>query len=378
MDTKRTFRAYEGVFFMKDTIGQSVSLTLSGESHGSGIIATLSGMAPGISVDESFIASQLTKRRPCGAISTSRQEEDKFEILSGVFNGYTTGTPITIFIPNRNTKSSDYSEMSSIARPGHADYTAQCKYHGFQDYRGGGHFSGRTTVGIVAVGAVCISALAKKGIKIGTHIAECAGISDRKFESLDSDIDFLNENNFAVLNSDSAEKMENAIMLAKSNSDSVGGILETAITGVPSGIGEPYFDSIESLLAHMLFSIPAIKGVEFGSGFDFAKMNGTEANDPFFCSEIGEILTKTNHNGGINGGISNGCPIIFRCAVKPTPSISFEQETVDFIKKENTTIAIKGRHDPSIIHRARVVVDSAAAIVLCDILAQRYGTDWLR
>ncbi len=363
---------------MKDTIGQSVSLTLSGESHGEGIVAVLSGIAPGIPVDEDFIADQLTKRRPAGAISTSRQEGDKFEILSGVFSGFTTGTPIAILIRNENAKSRDYSEIAVTARPGHADYSAQCKYHGFQDYRGGGHFSGRITAGIVAAGAICISALAKKGIKIGTHIAECAGIPDRNFRNLDLDIDSLNEKLFAVLDEEQGKKMEEAILLAKTEQDSVGGILETAVTGIPAGIGEPYFDSIESQLAHFLFSIPAVKGVEFGSGFELAKMRGSEANDPFRIDENGKITTTTNHNGGINGGISNGCPLIFRSAIKPTPSISLEQETVDFIKGENKNFAISGRHDPAIVHRARVVIDSAAAIVLCDILAQRYGTDWLR
>lgn len=363
---------------MKDTIGQSVSLTLTGESHGAGIVAVLSGMAPGIPVDEEFIADQLTKRRPAGAISTARQEGDKFEILSGVFNGFTTGTPIAILIRNENTQSKDYSEIAVTARPGHADYTAQCKYHGFQDYRGGGHFSGRITAGIVAAGAICTAALAKKGIKIGSHIARCAGIADRDFSDINADIDELNNKLFAVLDEEAGKKMEEAILLAKNEQDSVGGILETAITGVPAGIGEPYFDSIESQLAHMLFSIPAVKGVEFGAGFSMADMRGNEANDAFRIDENGCVTTKTNHNGGINGGISNGCAITFRCAIKPTPSISLEQETIDFIKGENKNFVIKGRHDPAIIHRARVVIDSAAAIVLCDILAQRYGTDWLR
>ena len=363
---------------MKDTFGQSVSITLAGESHGAGIVAILSGMAPGIRVDEDFIAGQLTKRRPAGAISTARQEGDKFEILSGVFNGFTTGTPIAILIRNENTQSKDYSEIAVTARPGHADFSAECKYHGFQDYRGGGHFSGRITAGIVAAGAICVSALAEKGIKIGTHIAECAGIPDRNFENIEKDIDSLNGKLFAVLDEEQGKKMEEAILAAKNEQDSVGGILETAIIGVPAGIGEPYFDSIESQLAHMLFSIPAVKGVEFGAGFGFAKMRGSEGNDPFRIDENGKIFTKTNHNGGINGGISNGMPITFRCAIKPTPSISLEQETVDFTKGENKNFVIKGRHDPAIIHRARVVADSAAAIVLCDILAQRYGTDWLR
>ena len=205
-----------------------------------------------------------------------------------------------------------------------------------------------------------------------------AGIPDRKFDETEADIDSLNEKLFAVLDEEQGIKMEEAILLAKSEQDSVGGILETAITGIPAGIGEPYFDSIESQLAHMLFSVPAVKGVEFGSGFDFAKMRGSEANDSFRIDENGKVFTRTNHNGGINGGISNGMPVTFRCAIKPTPSVSIEQETVDFVKNENKNFVITGRHDPAIIHRARVVIDSAAAIVLCDILAQRYGTDWLR
>ena len=363
---------------MKDTFGQSVSITLAGESHGAGIVAILSGIAPGIPVDEDFIAKQLTKRRPFGTISTARQEADRFEILSGVFGGFTTGTAIAILIRNEDAESKNYSELASTARPGHADYSAQCKYHGFQDYRGGGHFSGRTTAGIVAAGAICLLALNKKGIKIGTHIAECAKIPDRAFSDTEKDIDSLSDKLFAVLDEEAGKKMEEAILSAKAKGDSVGGILETAITGVPAGIGEPYFDSIESQLAHMLFSIPAVKGVEFGDGFNMAKMLGREANDAFYIAENEKISTKTNHNGGINGGISNGCDITFRCAIKPTPSVSLEQQTVDFINKENKTIEIKGRHDPAIIHRARAVVDSAAAIVLCDILAQRYGTDWLR
>ncbi len=362
---------------MKDTFGQSVSVTITGESHGPAIAAVLSGLAPGIPVDEDFIAAQLTKRRPAGAISTARKEEDKFEILSGVFNGFTTGTPITILIPNQNTISKDYSEIAVTARPGHADYTAQCKYHGFQDYRGGGHFSGRVTAALVAAGAIAVLALERKGIKIGTHIAACGGINDRTFHDIESDISVLNSECFAVLDKNAGKKMEEAILAAKNDLDSVGGILETAVTGIPAGVGEPYFDSVESQLSHMLFSIPAVKGVEFGSGFNFATMRGSEANDAFKIDGSRNITTKTNHNGGINGGITNGCPIVFRCAIKPTPSIAQPQETVDFIKCEEKIFEIRGRHDPAIIHRARVVVDSAAALVLCDILAQRYGTDWL-
>ena len=362
---------------MKDSFGNSVSVTISGESHGAALVAVLSGLAPGIPVDEDFIAAQLTKRRPAGAISTARREADKFEILSGVFGGFTTGTPVTILIPNENTVSKDYSEIASSARPGHADYAAQCKYHGFQDYRGGGHFSGRVTAALVAAGAIALSALGRKGIKIGTHVASCGGVRDRAFGNLDEDIDLLNSEGFAVLDDEAGKKMEEAILAARENLDSVGGVLETAVTGVPAGVGEPFFDSVESRLAHILFSIPAIKGVEFGSGFAMADMRGSEANDPFGIDESGKIYTKTNHNGGINGGITNGAPIVFRCAVKPTPSVARPQETVDFIKNEEKILEIHGRHDPAIVHRARVVVDSAAALALCDLLAERYGTDWL-
>ena len=362
---------------MKDSFGNSVSVTISGESHGAALLAVLSGLAPGIPVDEDFIAAQLTKRRPAGAISTARREADKFKILSGVFGGFTTGTPVTILIPNENTVSKDYSEIASSARPGHADYSAQCKYHGFQDYRGGGHFSGRVTAALVAAGAIALSALGRKGIKIGTHVASCGGVKDRAFGNLDEDIDLLNSVGFAVLDGEAGKKMEEAILAARENLDSVGGVLETAVTGVPAGVGEPFFDSVESRLAHILFSIPAIKGVEFGSGFAMADMRGSEANDPFGIDESGKIYTKTNHNGGINGGITNGAPIVFRCAVKPTPSVARPQETVDFIKNEEKILEIHGRHDPAIVHRARVVVDSAAALALCDLLAERYGTDWL-
>ena len=362
---------------MKDTFGQSVSVTIAGESHGPALVAVLSGLAPGIPVEEAFIAAQLTRRRPAGAISTARREEDKFQILSGVFGGLTTGTPITILIPNENTISRDYAGLATTARPGHADYAAQCKYHGYQDYRGGGHFSGRVTAALVAAGAVALSALARKNIRIGTHIASCGGVRDREFADLEKDIAALSTADFAVLDPEAAKKMQEAILAAKNSLDSVGGVLETAVTGIPAGVGEPYFDSMESLLAHMLFSTPAVKGVEFGSGFGFAELRGSEANDAFGIDTDGSIYPKTNHNGGINGGITNGAPLLFRCAVKPTPSIAREQETVDFQTGEEKRLQIKGRHDPAIIHRARVVVDSAAALVLCDILAQRYGTDWL-
>ena len=361
---------------MKNTFGTSVAVTLFGESHGAMIGAVLDGMAPGIPVDEEFIASRMALRRSVDALSTPRREADAVRIVSGVVNGRTTGTPITFLIENSDTKSQHYDILSEVARPGHADYTAYEKYHGFADTRGGGHFSGRITAGLVAAGSVATAALERLGIRIGTHIAACGGVSDRPFDNVEADVLTLQDLPFAVLDEVRGEQMKAAILAAKAEGDSIGGILETAVTGLPAGVGEPWFDTLEGVLAHMLFGIPAIKGVEFGLGFGYASLRGSEANDPFRV-ENGKIVTATNHCGGILGGISNGMPITFRCAVKPTPSIYQAQETVNFKSNENTVLDIKGRHDPAIFHRARIVVDSATALVLCDMLAQRFGTDYL-
>ncbi|MBR3867968.1 MAG: chorismate synthase [Clostridia bacterium] len=361
---------------MKNTFGNSVAITLIGESHGEYIGAVLDGLAPGIEIDREYIEHMLTLRRPDGKISTPRKEKDEFRIVSGVINGKTTGTPVTILIPNENVKSSDYAELKTVARPSHADYTAQCKYHGFQDSRGGGHFSGRITAALVAAGAICKSALEQKGIFIGTHVKSCGGVSDRNFNDFMSDIQVLSNKTFAVLDAPCEETMKNKILEAASEGDSVGGILETAVTGIPEGVGEPWFDSVESLISHMMFSIPAVKGIEFGAGFSFADMKGSSANDPLKL-ENGRIVTETNNNGGINGGITNSMPIVFRTAIKPTPTIFKPQNTVDFGDMTETVIEPKGRHDPAIVHRARVVQDAATAIVLCDMLAMRFGTDWM-
>lgn len=361
---------------MKNTFGNSVAITLFGESHGEYIGAVIDGLAPGIEIDKEYIEHMLFLRRPDGKISTPRKEKDEFRIVSGVINEKTTGTPITILIPNENVKSSDYAQLKTVARPSHADYTAQCKYHGFQDSRGGGHFSGRITAALVAAGAICKSALEKKGILIGTHVKNCGGVADREFNDILSDIRMLDKKTFAVLDETCEESMKNKILEAASEGDSVGGILETAVTGIPEGVGEPWFDSVESLISHMMFSIPAVKGIEFGAGFSFAGMKGSSANDPLKL-EKGKIVTATNNNAGINGGITNGMPIIFRTAIKPTPTIFKAQKTVDFGDMTETVIEPKGRHDPAIVHRARVVQDAATAIVLCDMLAMRFGTDWL-
>ncbi len=361
---------------MKNTFGNSIALTIFGESHGAAIGAVLDGLAPGIAVDDSFIRTQLDRRRPQGKISTSRHEADEFQIVSGVFEGRTTGTPLTVIIPNTAQHSKDYSATRSLARPGHADYTAYMKYHGYEDYRGGGHFSGRITAALVAAGAILISALKKKGVFIGSHILSCGGVSDRAFGDIFEDINALNEMNYAVLDHEKGKLMKAEIEAAAADGDSVGGVLETAVIGLPAGVGEPWFDTAEGVISHALFSVPAVKGVEFGDAFGMVNSRGSEYNDSFYISD-NEIKTRTNHNGGINGGITNGMPIIFRCAVKPTPSIFKAQETVDFMKNENSVLELKGRHDPAVIHRARVVVDSVTALALADLLAQRYGTDWL-
>lgn len=362
---------------MKNGFGNTITVTLFGESHGEQIGAVLDGVAPGIEVDMDFMRRQLELRKPHGKISTQRIETDEPHIVSGVFEGKTTGTPICILFENANTKSKDYSKTKNLMRPGHADFTAIEKYHGFADYRGGGHFSGRLTTPIVAAGAILIQALQKKGIYIGSHIQSCGPYQDQPFTDYEREIALVNEKRFPVLNEQAAEQMHEYMLQAAGEGDSVGGILETVVIGMPSGVGEPWFDSMESMLSHALFSIPAVKGVEFGEGFAFAKLMGSQANDAFEVRD-GKVFTKTNHNGGINGGITNGMPLHFRTVVKPTPSIYKQQETIDVETMENVSLQIEGRHDPAIIHRARVVVDSMTAIVLADMLALRYGTDWLR
>lgn len=361
---------------MKNTFGNNITLTLFGESHGPAIGVVIDGLAPGIAIDNDAIAHQLWLRRPVGDISTGRQEKDEFVIESGAFEGHTTGTPLTILIPNKDTRSTDYSSSYGLARPGHADYPAFVKYHGNEDYRGGGHFSGRITAALCAAGGILIPTLKRKGITIGTHIKTCAEISDRDFLDIENDIATLYQSNFPVLDPEASEKIQSKIKAARMDNDSVGGTLQTCINGIPAGIGEPWFDSVEGMLSHAMFSIPAVKGVSFGAGFDIAKMKGSEANDQYRVSGS-NIVAKTNNNGGICGGITNGMPIIMECAIKPTPSISKKQDTIDFTKNKDAVLEIKGRHDPCIVHRARAVVDSLSAFVICDLLSGRFGEDFL-
>ena len=359
---------------MKSVIGKNITLALYGESHGASIGAVVDGLPAGIKVNKDFMQQQLDLRKPKGKISTQRREADDFEITSGVFNGYTCGTPVHITIQNKTQRSGDY--QPNLPRPGHADYAAHIKYNGFEDYRGGGHFSGRLTAPIVAAGAVAIDILKNKGITIGTHIKKCQHISDRDFADYAADIALCNSKYFATLDEEAGVQMQQHIENIGADCNSVGGVLETCVLGMPAGVGEPYFNSLESVISHYMFSIGGVKGIEFGKGFDIADCLGSQANDAFEM-EDGKIVTKTNSNGGINGGISNGMPLIFRVAVKPTPSIFKQQDTVDLDKMENAKLTLAGRHDPAIFHRARVVVDSMTALALLDMLVEHFGERWL-
>lgn len=359
---------------MHNTFGNHITVTLFGESHGHAVGAVLDGLPSGILINTQLIERLMEQRKPYGNISTSRIETDIPEIISGVKDGYTEGTPLTILIHNENYHREDYSEISRKPRPSHADYTGFMRYGGYADLSGGGHFSGRLTAPLCAAGAICMSLLEEKGIRIGTHISELYNIKDRPFDEndLNHDIELLADKRFPVLSEKAEIQMKEAIARAAEEKDSLGGILETVITGVEAGIGDPWFDSVESMLAHALFSLGAVKGVEFGEGSGFAGMKGSESNDPF-AYEDGKVITLSNHSGGLNGGITNGMPIRLRTVIRAASSIGKPQKTVDLISEENTELMIHGRHDPAIIHRARAAVDAVCAVVLCDFLVGRYG-----
>ena len=364
---------------MKSTFGQNLTISLFGESHGAAIGCVLDGFPSGMKIDVDFLNAQMDKRRAQGSMSTARREADQVKFVSGVKNGVTCGTPICLMIENTSQHSKDYSKMRNIARPSHADYTAEIKYGGYQDADGGGHFSGRLTAPLVAAGALCLQLLKEKGIMIGTHLYQMKNIKDDAFDALNPSpqIELCNQKLFSVLNVDAEKSMMECIEQARIYKDSVGAVLETAIAGLPVGIGNPYFHSLESVLSHLIFSVGGVKGIEFGSGFDFAFMNGSNANDAFEIKE-NKVVTTTNHNGGINGGISNGMPVLFKTVIKPTPSIYQMQKTVDFKAMENVDLEIEGRHDPCIAHRARVVIDSLTAIAVVDLMMSRsIETDWM-
>lgn len=362
---------------MKNTFGNHISITLFGESHGEAIGAVLDGLPAGFEIDLDKLNWEMEKRKAKGKLSTRRQEADQVQFVSGFFEGKTTGTPLTILIANTNTRSQDYAQLKYRLRPGHADLAAFEKYSGYQDYRGGGHFSGRLTAPIVAAGSICRQILEAKGVHLATHIQSLHGIVDDDFDfdsaCLTQQMDILNQKEFPVLNEQAEEKMKEEIQQASANLDSVGGILQTVITDFPAGIGEPFFDSIESTLSHLMFSIPAVKGISFGEGFGFAHLYGSQANDPIIIQD-GVIQTQTNRNGGINGGISNGMPIVFQTCIKPTPSIYQPQHSVNYQTKEDVILEIKGRHDPAIIHRARAVVDALSAFGLLDLWMSHQAT----
>lgn len=356
---------------MSGVWGKNIKLTIFGESHGPATGIVIDGLKAGLELDFNHIESELKRRAPGNSVlTTGRKEADSFEILSGYFNGRTTGTPVCAVIYNTDQRSKDYEKLKSIMRPSHGDYTGFVKYSGYNDYRGGGHFSGRLTAPLVFAGAICKQILRQEGIIIGSHIKSIGGIEDSPFDltSLDGTIiERLNAKELPLLDGSKEAVIREAIARAKAEKDSLGGVVETAVINIKAGIGEPFFDSVESTLAHLLFSIPGVKGIEFGAGFDISRMRGSEANDEFY-TDGNFIRTYTNNNGGIMGGITNGMPIVFRTAFKPTPSIGKAQRTVDMERQENTVLELTGRHDPCIVPRALPSVEAAAAIGILDLI----------
>ena len=356
---------------MSATYGDKIKMTIFGESHGPAIGLVIDGLPAGVDIDLEAVAREMKRRAPGqNLMSTPRKEKDEFLVQSGLFEGKTTGTPLCAIISNSDAHSGDYSILKDVMRPGHADYSGKVKYHGFNDYRGGGHFSGRLTAPLVFMGAVAKQVLALHGVQVGAHIASIGDIADANFNPLGEDSSCfaaLSQKTMAVLDDGQGNKMQALIMEALRMSDSVGGSIECMVIGLPPGVGAPFFDSMESRLAHGLFSVPAVKGLEFGAGFALTAMRGSEANDSLYMDE-GVVKTKTNNNGGVLGGITNGMPLIFKVGIKPTPSIAQSQATVNLAKKENTTLKIAGRHDPCIVQRAVPVIEGVAAWVVLDML----------
>ena len=359
---------------MSSTYGDNLKLSIFGQSHGAAIGMVLDGIPAGLKVDMPALQEFLNRRAPGqNNWSTSRKEADAPEFLGGIFDGYTCGAPIAAMITNTNTRSSDYSSLKDAPRPGHADYTAQVKYGGFQDYRGGGHFSGRLTAPLCIAGGLCKQWLEEMGIRIGAHILAVGETGDQYFDPMDPELEAVSSD-FPVLDPEAGQAMQELIAQAKSAGDSVGGIVECAITGLPAGIGEPMFGGVESKIAQIVYGIPAVKGVEFGIGFDCACVPGSQSNDDFDVID-GAVVTASNNCGGVLGGISNGMPVIFTTAFKATPSIGIRQQTVNLKSGETEPLEIKGRHDPCIVPRAVPVVEAAAAIAIYDLILGNTGTD---
>lgn len=358
---------------MSSIWGTNIKLSLFGESHGEAIGITIDGLPSGIELDLEDIKVEMGRRAPGkDNISTSRTEKDEFEILSGYFNNKTTGTPLTMIIRNNNTKSEDYKITKDLARPGHADFTGNIKYYGNNDFRGGGHFSGRLTAPLVFAGAIAKQILKAQGIIVGSHIKSISDVEDESFDYINLSKELLCNlqlKKIPTINENIADKMEKLILDAKKEGDSVGGIVELGVLNPAQGLGSPFFDSVESRIAGMMFSIPGVKAIEFGRGFEITRIKGSEANDELYI-EKGVVKTYSNNNGGILGGITNGMPIIFRVALKPTPSISKVQRTIDMASKENVQIDIVGRHDPCIVSRAVPVLEAVTTIVILDLLME--------
>ena len=356
---------------MINQYGQNLSLSIFGGSHDTEIGMRLSGFPAGLAVDMGALLALMARRAPGQSpLATSRREKDLPIFTSGIADGTTTGEEIRAVIRNENKRSSDYSFVYDTPRPGHADFAALMKYGEKVDLRGGGHFSGRLTAPLCIAGGLCLQYLAQKGIHIGAHIASVGNVNDEKFDpvSVDNSIfEHLKAMSFPVLSESAGELMQAEILAAKGDLDSVGGTVECAVTGLPAGLGEHMFCGVEGRIAALLFSIPAVKGVEFGAGFDVAKRRGSENNDPF-VTDGKRVTTLSNHCGGILGGMTNGMPLVFRMAFKPTPSIAREQKTVSLSRMENTTLKITGRHDPCIVSRAVPVAEAAAAIAVMDLL----------
>ncbi len=347
-----------------------IEITIFGESHGSMIGVVLGNLPSGLAIDQTLIQKDMARRVPGrSSLTSSRKENDDFEIVSGLLNGYTTGSPLCALIKNKDSHSKDYEILKQLLRPGHSDYTAHLKYHGYQDIRGGGHFSGRLTACLVLAGSIARQILRQKKIEIGSHILQVMDLYDQPFLAHISRKQLLSlqDEDIPLLKLDLKDQMMSLIQEVIKQKDSVGGVIECAAIDVPGGLGEPFFDSIESHLASLLFSIPGVKGVEFGSGFSLARMHGSEANDLYDIQE-GKIVTKTNHHGGILGGITSGMPLTFKVVFKPTSSIALPQSTINIQTKEKETLVLEGRHDPCIALRAPVIVEAVLALVLLDEL----------
>lgn len=357
--------------------GNALKISIFGESHGGGIGVVLDGYPAGIPFDEGFVLSEMDRRAPGkNKQSTARREADLPRVLSGVYNGHSAGTPICAVIENTDTRSGDYKDFSAQPRPGHADYTGAVRYQGFNDPRGGGHFSGRLTAPLVFAGAMCKQFLKTKGVTVGAHIQSIAQIQDTPFDDVEvsaETLEKLRTQTYPIQNPRAEEAMLAAIEEARLDCDSVGGVIECAAVGLPAGLGSPMLDTAESKIASILFSVPAVKGLEFGAGFAFAELRGSHANDPFCKDESGVIRTKTNNNGGVLGGITSGMPLLFRAVIKPTASISKRQETLNLESGAVEPFVVKGRHDPCIVTRAAPVIEAACAIALTDLYLEGYG-----